>query len=213
MSNRNSFHLYMLQILELMPLLAFFAAFKMSGHVLDFAGFHYQFDGIYSATAVLMIASIVQVGVVWVWKRTLEKRMLWLLATILIFGAATLIFHNQLFIQWKPTVFNWVLGLIVIGSHLFTEKNVVQRILGQQLQLPDPICVRLTFLWGGYFFIVGGLNLVVAYHFSESTWVSYKLWSSIVYTLLMSVLTALIVSPYLKIENTETEKTDSPTSH
>lgn len=194
----------MLQLLELMPLIAFFAAFKMNGHVMDFGGFHYQFDGLYSATAILMVATTMQVGIVWAWKRTLEKRLLWLLATILVFGSATLLFHNQLFIQWKPTVFNWVLGAVVIGSHLFTQKNVVQRMLGQQLQLPDHICIRLTYLWSGYFFLVGALNLVVAYHFTEGTWVSYKLWSSIGYTLIMSVITALMVAPYLKIEATGT---------
>jgi intracellular septation protein len=199
---------YMMQLLELMPLVAFFAAFKMNGHVVDWAGFHYQFDGIYSATAILMVATTLQVGAVWVWKRTLEKRMLWLLASILVFGSATLLFHNQLFIQWKPTVFNWVLGAVVIGSHLFTEKNIVQRMLGQQLQLPGHICIRLSYLWSGYFFLVGALNLVVAYHFSEGTWVSYKLWSAIVYTLIMSIVTAMIVAPYLKIETTAAEKAD-----
>src|SRR6478609_138936 len=129
----------MLQLLELMPLLAFFIAFKMSGYVLHIGSMQYQFDGLYSATAILMIATTIQVAVVWVWKRKLEKRLLWLLATILVFGTATLLFHNQLFIQWKPTVFNWVLSAVVIGSHLFTPQNVVQRILGHQLQLPNHI--------------------------------------------------------------------------
>lgn len=188
----------MLQLLELMPLVAFFAAFKMNGHAVDIGHWHYQFNGIYSATAVLMAATTLQVAAVWAWKRKLEKRLLWLLATILVFGSATLIFHNQLFIQWKPTVFNWVLGIILIGSHWFTEKNLMQRMLGDQLHLPDFLCARLTYIWSSYFFIVGALNLVVAYHFSEATWVEYKLWSSILYTLIISIVTAVIVAPHLK---------------
>lgn len=202
----------MLQLLELLPLIAFFVTFKMSGYLLQLGSWQYQFDGLYTATAVLMIATTLQVAIVWAWKRTLEKRLLWLLATILVFGSATLLFHNQLFIQWKPTVFNWVLSAVVIGSQLFTQKNVVQRILGQQMQLPYPVCVRLTFLWGGYFFLAGALNLVVAYQFSEAVWVSYKLWSAMGFTLLMSAITAVMVAPYLKIESADTGNSDKDSS-
>ncbi len=188
----------MLQLLELIPLIAFFLAYHAKGDVLDIFGFHYEFDGIYSATAVLMLATILQVLLVWLIKRKVEKRMLWLLASVLLFGSATLLLHNQLFIQWKPTVFNWVLAAVLLGSHLFTSKNIVQRLIGQQLSLPSEICTRLTFVWCAYFFIVGVLNLVVAYQFSQETWVNYKLWSAIVFTILISVVTAIMVAPYLK---------------
>lgn len=190
--------LTMLQLLELLPLIAFVIAFRMNGQTLDIAGWHYQFDGIYSATAVLMIATVLQVLVTWLWKRTVEKRALWLLAAVLIFGSATILLHNQLFIQWKPTIFNWILCLAMLFSHWFTQKNLVQRMLGQQLELPAAMYTRLTFVWAAYFFIVGALNLVVAYHFSEAFWVDYKLWSSIGYTLLMTIITAVMLAPYIK---------------
>ena len=48
------------------------------------------------------------------------------------------------------------------------------------------------------FVIVGSLNLVVAYGYSEETWVSYKLYSSIGFTLFLTILTALIIGPHLK---------------
>ena len=50
------------------------------------------------------------------------------------------------------------------------------------------------------FAIVGALNLVVAYGFNEETWVSYKLYSAIGFTLLLTILTALLISPHLKEE-------------
>lgn len=190
----------MMQLLELMPLLAFFTAYKFSGISLQIGDFHYQLEGIYGATAVLMLATVLQLLIVWLWKREIEKRLWWLLAVVLLFGTATLIFHDQRFIQWKPTIFNWVLGSILLGSHLFTRHNLIQRMLGQQLQLPDNICARLVWLWSLYFFLVGALNLVVAYYFSEGFWVSYKLWSAIVFTLVMSIITALLLMPYLKVE-------------
>lgn len=206
----------MLQLLELVPLFAFFITFRMSGRNIDIGEFHYQLDGLYSATAVLMILTVLQAGILWTWKRKLEKRNLWLLVTVVVFGSATLLFHNPLFVQWKPTIFAWVMGAVLLGSHLFTDRNLVQRITGQQFQLPDIICNRLTYLWSSYFFLNGALNLVVVYHFSQSTWVSYKLWSAMGFTLLMSVITLKIAMPHIRLEldgtsgNPATGETPSP---
>lgn len=188
----------MMQLLELLPLIVFVLVFQLKGQTIELAGFSHSFDGIYSATAALMIATTLQVLIVWLWKREVEKRLLWLLATVLIFGSATLVLHNQLFIQWKPTVFNWALALVMLGSQWFTKKNLVQRLLGQQINLPEAACVRVTYVWAAYFFVVGALNLVVAYGFSEAFWVNYKLWSSILFTLLIAIITAVLLSPYLK---------------
>ena len=44
----------------------------------------------------------------------------------------------------------------------------------------------------------GALNIFVAYGFSEETWVSYKLYSAIGFTLALTILTALMISPYIK---------------
>ena len=70
---------------------------------------------------------------------------------------------------------------------------------------PLPVWNRLNLLWVSNFAVVGGLNLVVAYGFSEETWVSYKLYSAIGFTLLLTILTALLISPHLKEEQV-TEK-------
>jgi len=200
----------MMQLLELMPLVAFFTAYKFSGTALQLGDFHYQLEGIYGATAVLMLATVLQVIIVWLWKRKVEKRLWWLVGAVLAFGTATLLFHDQRFIQWKPTIFNWVLAVILLGSHLFTRQNLIQRMLGDQLQLPDFICTRLTWIWSAYFLLVGALNLVVAFYFSESFWVSYKLWSAVGFTLVMSILTAMLLMPYLKVD---TSTVNTPSDH
>lgn len=188
----------MLQLLELMPLVIFVLVFGLKDQTFSMAGFQHTFDGIYDATAALMIATVLQVLLVWLLKRTVEKRLWWLLAAVLVFGSATLILHNQLFIQWKPTVFNWVLCLVLLGSHFFTQQNLVERMLGQQIPLPTYLYRRIAFIWAGYFFVVGALNLVVAYSFSEAFWVKYKLYSSIGFTLLMTIITTIILAPHIK---------------
>ena len=191
----------MLQLLELAPLVIFVLVFGLKDQSINVAGFQHVFDGIYDATAALMIATTLQVLLVWFLKRHIEKRLWWLLAAVLIFGSATLILHNQLFIQWKPTVFNWALCLALLGSHFFTKQNLVERMLGAQFQLPKHLYIRIMFIWAGYFFVVGALNIFVAYSFSEAFWVKYKLYSAIGFTLTMTIITTIILAPYIK-ENT-----------
>ncbi|TXS96246.1 septation protein A [Parahaliea maris] len=188
----------MRQLLEFVPIALFFIVYQMKGETITFGDWTYTLDGIFSATAVLMAATIAQVLVTWLMTRQLERRLIWLTLAVCIFGGATLVFRNEAFIQWKPTIFNWVLAIVFGGSQFIGEKNLMERTLGSQLQLPHPIWTRLNLLWVSNFLIVGALNLVVAYGFSEETWVSYKLYSAIGFTLVLTILTALIVSPHLK---------------
>tara|TARA_R110001592_G_scaffold126336_1_gene337396 strand:- start:9457 stop:10107 length:651 start_codon:yes stop_codon:yes gene_type:complete len=190
----------MKQIAEFLPIALFFIVYQLKGTSIELAGWEYTFDGIFSATAVLMIATVTQVVLTYAFTRTLEKRLLWLLLAVLVFGGATLIFRNQMFIQWKPTIFNWALALAFGASQFIGDKNLMERTLGSQIHLPKPVWGKLNLLWVSNFIIVGGLNLWVAYGFSEDTWVSYKLYSAIGFTLLLTILTALLISPHLKDE-------------
>lgn len=188
----------MKQLAEFIPIALFFIAYQLDGQSFSLGGWSYHFDGIYSATAVLMLATALQVVLTVAITRQLEKRLIWLLLAVLVFGGATLVFHNQLFIQWKPTIFNWVLALVFGVSQFIGEKNLMERTLGSQIHLPKPVWTRLNLLWVANFFIVGGLNIIVAYGFSEKVWVSYKLYSAIGFTLVLTILTALLISPHLK---------------
>lgn len=188
----------MKQLLEFLPLVLFFTAYQMDGQVISLGSWSHTFDGIFSATAVLMISSVVTWVLASLWEKKNERRLMWMAVAILIFGAATLILRDQRFIQWKPTVFNWVLAIVFLGSHFIGQTTVLQRLLGGQLSLPSRIWTRLSALWIGNFTLVGALNLVVAYQYEESFWVAYKLYSSIGFTLLLMLFTIAVVAPHFK---------------
>ena len=188
----------MKQIAEFIPIALFFIVYQLDGKTVSLGDWTYHFDGIYSATAVLMAATVLQVLFTFALTRKFEKRLMWLASAVLVFGGATLFFHNQMFIQWKPTIFNWALALAFGASQFIGDRNLMQRTLGGQLHLPKAVWTRLNLLWTTNFFIVGGLNLYVAYGFSEATWVSYKLYSAIGFTVVLTILTALLISPHLK---------------
>jgi intracellular septation protein len=188
----------MKQLLEFIPIALFFITYQLKGESITVGSWDYTFDGMFSATAVLMIATVLQVVTTYALTREFEKRLMWLLLAVMVFGGATLIFRNQMFIQWKPTIFNWALAVAFGGSQFVGDKNLMERTLGSQIHLPKAVWTKLNLLWVSNFAIVGGLNLVVAYGYSEDTWVSYKLYSAIGFTLLLTILTALLISPHLK---------------
>jgi intracellular septation protein len=195
----------MKQLLELLPLVLFFGAYQMDGDTLTVGGWSHTFDGIFSATAVLMISTALTWLISSLLEKRNDKRLMWMTLAVLLFGAATLILRDQRFIQWKPTVFNWVLAAVFLGSQFIGKRSVLERVLGSQLSLPRPIWTRLNVLWIGNFALVGALNLFVAYRFEEAVWVSYKLYSSIGFTLALMLLTVAIVAPHVKDDGEQPE--------
>ena len=201
----------MKQILEFLPIVLFFGAYQMDGETLTVGAWSHTFDGLFSATAVLMIATTA----VWLIMLTItqrnDKRLMWMMVAVVVFGTATLVLRDQRFIQWKPTVFNWVMAALFFGSQFVSEKTLMERLLSQQLILSEVIWKRVNALWVTNFVTVGALNLYVAYQYEEAFWVSYKLYSSIGFILLMMLLTVMIVAPHLKSEDQDIDPTrDSP---
>jgi intracellular septation protein len=188
----------MRQLIDLLPLLLFFIVYQLDGRIISLGGWEYTLDGIFSATAVMMIATAIQVVLTLLLTGRLEKQLLWTAVAVLVLGGATLMLRDERFIQWKPTVINWALMVVFVGSQFIGKRNLVERMIGSQIQLPRAVWRRTCWLWSAHFGVVGTLNIVVAYRFSEATWVSYKMYSAIGFTLLLMVLTTAVIGPHLK---------------
>ncbi|MCB1686359.1 MAG: inner membrane-spanning protein YciB [Pseudomonadales bacterium] len=176
----------MTQLLDFAPILLFVAVFFASD--------------IFIATAALMIAVTVQVAAYWALKKPISRELKITFWASILFGGLTLIFRNETFIQWKPTIVNWLLCGGLLGSHFLGRRNLMQRMLGTQLSLIDAVWVRLNFGWALGFFIAGALNLFVAYNFSMEVWVSYKLIGGFALTFSYIVITMIYLGRkgYLK---------------
>ena len=172
---------------DLFPVILFFIAYKIAG--------------IYTATAVAIAASLVQVG--WNhWRHGKVETMHWVtLGLIVFFGGLTLLLHDPVFIKWKPTVVNWLFAAAFMGSALFMERNLLQRMMDHAIALPGEIWKRLNLAWVGFFVVSGLANLYVAYNYSEETWVNFKLFGMLGLTLLFLLAQGLYLSRY--IETTE----------
>lgn len=191
----------MKQLLEFIPVVLFIGVyFLLDGETVSVGEWFHTFDGIYSATAVLMMSTTVCWIIASVMQRKNDRRLMWMTLLIVPMGAATLILKNPIFIQWKPTVFNWGLAIVVLGFQLLGKQTLIERIMGSQITLPRAIWVRINMLWFANFTIVGAANLYVAFNYSEAFWMLYKLYSGLGFTVLASVLTIVVAFPYLKAD-------------
>ncbi|TNF58331.1 MAG: septation protein A [Burkholderiales bacterium] len=157
----------------------------------------YKMHDIYTATAVLMAATVVQTGIIYAVDRKLQTLHKVTLLLVLVFGALTLFLQDERFIKWKPTVLYASLA-IVLGAALWGwKKNFLQILLGSQLQLPDFVWARLTVIWIGYFLFMAGINAYVAAFFSTDFWVDFKIWGY-AFPVLFIIGQGLYIARYLK---------------
>ena len=173
-------------LFDLFPVILFFAAFKLGD--------------IFIATGVAIAATFAQIAWVWFRHRKVDT-MLWVsLAIITVFGGMTLIFHNETFIKWKPTVLYWALAAGLAGSTLFFRKNMIRTLLAEQIDAPDFVWQRLNWSWIGFFAFMGLANLAVAFAFNLSTeiWVNFKLFGGIGLMLVFAVIQGLMLSKYIE---------------
>ena len=173
-------------LFDLLPVILFFAAYKVGGanpeaaHALAAGwlgdGIAVSQAPILIATFVAILGTVLQIALVWVKHRKVDT-MLWVsLAIIVVFGGATLFFHNPTFIKWKPTALYWMFSVVLLGSAWLLQRNLIRKMLEAQIKLPDPVWSRLNLAWAGFFTAMGLLNLYVAYNFSEEAWVNFKMF-------------------------------------
>lgn len=143
----------------------------------------YFYEGIYFATAVLMVVMPIVLIVQWLITKKLNKIYGASTILVLVLGSATLLLKNPLFLYWKPTVLNWAIALAFLGSQFIGDKPFVRRMLGSAAELKSDQWKRLNLIWVVFFILIGAINLYVAYNFSEPTWVKFKLFGMLGLTL------------------------------
>ena len=150
------------------------------------------------ATVVVILATMVQVGVLLARRKKVDT-MLWVtFGLVVVLGGATIWFHNATFIKWKPSVLYWVMALGFWISYAIFHKNVLQTLIGEQLELPAPVWQRLNFSWVAFFGFMGLLNLYVAYSYSTSVWASFKAFGATGLMVVFMVAQGFYLNKHLK---------------
>ena len=185
-----------MQILaDFLPLLFFFAA--------------YLYEDLYFAVAVLMFAMPVGLALKIFLTRKLDKMYLGSTIFLWVFGGATLFFRNPLFLYWKPTAFYWVVGVAFVASSLIGTKTLAERMFGQVAELSREQWVKLNLMWAAFFVFAGGLNIYVAYSYSEAIWVNFKVFGLLTLTIIFGIIQAVWITIASNKNDTSTENPNS----
>jgi intracellular septation protein len=160
-------------LFDFFPIIIFFVVFKLYG--------------MYAATAAIMVAMAVQISIQWIRTRTISKMLLVSGLLVGLFGGMTLVLRNPIFIQWKPTIVYALFALAFLGSQFIGDRTIVERIMGHAIQLPSRMWAQLNAIWIANFTILAITNIYVVYNYSEETWVDFKLFGTLGFTLITAV--------------------------
>ncbi|MBD9503417.1 septation protein A [Pseudomonas sp. BGr12] len=191
----------MKQFIDFIPLILFFIVYKLDPRNVELAGQSFSVGGIYSATAVLIAASVVVYGALLIKQRKLDKGQWVTLAACLVFGGMTLAFHSETFLKWKAPVVNWLFALAFAGSHFIGGQPLIQRIMGHAVHLTDSLWAKLNVAWVLFFLICGCVQLFVAFTFQDY-WVDFKVFGSLGMTLLFLIGQGVFLARHMHDEPT-----------
>ena len=146
-------------VLEMGPLVLFFLT-------------NWKF-GIFPATGVLMAGVIAALIASWVLTRHLPIMPVVTAVAVVVFGALTFFFHDDLFIKLKPTIVNTIFGAVLLGG-LAMGRPLLPVVLDSVMQLTEEGWRKLTLRWGVFFFLLAIVNEVVWRTQTTDFWVSFK---------------------------------------
>ena len=173
-------------ITDFLPVIIFFATYRLSGDL-------------FTATGALIAAVIVQTAVTWVRFRKLSPMALGSAALVIVFGGLTLILKNETFIQWKPTVFFWAVGVAFLASQWIGAKPLAQRLMASAVgdsigRIERSDWSKLNLAWVAFYLLMGAANLAVVFNYSQDTWVNFKVYGITGVTLVFVVAQTLWLS-------------------
>ncbi|NLW04467.1 MAG: septation protein IspZ [Pseudomonadaceae bacterium] len=185
----------MKQLIDFIPILLFFIVFKIEPRTIEILGQSWVLGGIFSATAMLIISSLIVYGAFFILQKRLEKRQWLTLLGCLFFGGLTLAFQSETFLKLKSPVVNWLFALGFAASHFIGKQPLIQRMMGQTLSLPNNLWVKLNIAWVIFFIISGAANLFVAFTFHD-IWVDFKVFGSLAMTLVFLIGQGVFIAGY-----------------
>ncbi len=147
-------------LFDFFPIVLFFIAYK-------------TYD-LYVATAVVIVATFVQVAYNWFKYRKVETMQWVTLGLMTVMGGATLYLQDEQFIKWKLTIIEWLFGGVLLASHFIGKKTIIEKMMGANLELPKKIWSILNFVWALFFISVGCINIYVMFNYDTETWVDFK---------------------------------------
>ncbi|MCO5794380.1 MAG: septation protein IspZ [Blastomonas sp.] len=160
-------------LLDFGPLLIFFAVFKLTqsdGAAL--ASTRAAINGTLAFMAAILVAVAVSK-----WKLGRVSPMLWLSAVLVVgFGALTVYFNDESFIQIKPTIIYTAFAVLLLGGWM-TGRPLLRYLLQAAYDgLNETGWMKLSRNWGLFFAGMALINEALRYSLDFETWLTVKVW-------------------------------------
>ncbi|WP_157953524.1 inner membrane-spanning protein YciB [Ignatzschineria cameli] len=143
------------------------------------------------ATKALVYSSAVALLVSGLFFRQSMRRNDWLiLSATLIFGTMTIVFDNEVFIQWRTTIVNILIAVGLVGM-FYLKKSPIKMIFGKALdiELPEHEWLRTNLWWAAYMLVMAGLNaVIILLGLSSEVWMSFKMVINPLLTFVLAIL-------------------------
>lgn len=161
-------------MLDFLPLVVFFVAFKLAG--------------VLPATAALIAATVLSLAITYGVTRRLAPLPLISGLLVAVLGGLSLALNDVDFIKMKPTLVNLVFaGVLLIGVYGF-ERSLLRHVLDAAFELDEAGWRRLSLRWGWFFLALAGLNELIWRHTSTDFWVDFKVFGVLGLTVLFGLL-------------------------
>lgn len=159
--------------------------------------------GIFWATGVFMVATVVALSISYAKFRKVPMMPLVSGVFVVVFGALTLWLQDELFIKLKPTIVNLMFAGLLSAGIAF-RRPLLKLVLGEVFSLTDRGWHVLTLRWIGFFIFLAIVNEVIWRNFSTDFWVSFKVFGIMPITLLFSLAQLPLLQRYA-VEKTATD--------
>jgi intracellular septation protein len=169
---------------DLLPLVVFFIFFKL--------------HDLFVATGAALVTTIL----IFIYQKLrgiqISQNQVISLSALIILGGLTIFLQDERFIKWKPSIVYWGLAIICIISHYWGQKPLMQRLIGNQIQLSPIVWRKLNIAWSGFFIFMGILNVVMLNYLSTNAWVNFKIFGTMMITFVFVLLQSIYLS---KLQN------------
>ena len=155
--------------------------------------------GIFTATGVFMVATLIALALSYALQRRLAIMPLVSGVVVLLFGGLTLWLQDEVFIKLKPTLVNGLFGIALLGG-LWLKKPLLEILFDGMFRLTEEGWRKLTLRWGVFFLVLAALNEIVWRNFSTDTWVTFKAFGLIGLTLVFAFAQAPLIARHEKTE-------------
>ncbi|WP_294615523.1 inner membrane-spanning protein YciB [uncultured Gilliamella sp.] len=169
----------MKQLLNFIPLIFFFVFLTI-------------YD-VFAGVQALMISATVSFLILLIIYRKIDKVELISYLMIIVFGGFTLYTQNPNIIKWKVTIINFLFATALLVSQCIFQKNLLQTMLGKELQLDSIVWNKLNLIWVSFFMFCGIISLGATYYTSDDFFWKFKVFILPGASLLLSFISGIYI--------------------